>query len=115
MSVRLAAPAAALSAPWGSLGVRPSHTASTLPVALPDSRQARWCTFAPPVSPCRQLLSNSAAHVAGRSGYSPGRCSPQRHPAPPGTLSPDSLLASWHPPAHSVMGGPSKSLIFSGF
>ncbi|KAJ1202488.1 hypothetical protein NDU88_006287 [Pleurodeles waltl] len=34
------------------------------------------------------------------------QCSQQRHPAPPGTLSPSSLQASGLPPAHSVMGAP---------
>ncbi|KAJ1203573.1 hypothetical protein NDU88_007358 [Pleurodeles waltl] len=119
MSVRLAA---ALGALRGPSGVRPSRTSSAPPVALGgtailltallqflDSHQARWRMFAPPVPPCHQPLSNSVVHAAGWLGRPP--C-PWRHPAPPGTQSAGSLLASGPPPAHCVVGGPSKSLIF---
>ncbi|KAJ1173467.1 hypothetical protein NDU88_005299 [Pleurodeles waltl] len=122
MSVRLTAPAPASGAPRGSSGVQLSRTTSATPVALrgtptlltspfPDSHQARCRTFAPPVPPSRQPLSNSAAHVTCRPGHLPDPRSPQRHPAPPGTPSPGSLLASGPGPAHSVMRGPSMSLI----
>ncbi|KAJ1097521.1 hypothetical protein NDU88_002639 [Pleurodeles waltl] len=127
-SARLPVLVVALRAPRGSSGAQPSappapcrpHTwalqlsslslsSSRVAAKLGDTRSHHHfsCTISRSLNqlPTRQAGRGVRSAHAARSGT--------RHLQ--GTPFPDSLLVSGPPPAHSVVGGPSKTLIFSGF